>query len=272
MTTEAASTLRGYVNASGFPLQIAVANAVASTVSRHGWKIRFQEHAWSHASSGESGFIDMVLLNQAETVVFTIECKRAKDANWIFLGDSTKTHDCKHAKCFVFQKNGPETKRFSWVDLNVEPTTYESSFCVVRGTDPNSSTLVERVGSHLVISTESLALEDKNLSLDDRWKLHIYFNLIVTTATLHICPLTASDVSLKNGTVGDVPFHEVPYLRFRKQLSTTYSVPEVFNTAGDSDVALAKENTVFVVNSMHLVDFLTHFDLENGFPNAHYLV
>jgi len=263
--------LRSHVNSSGFPLQIALANAVASTASRHGWKVRFQEHSWRHPTTGESGFIDLVLLNQHGTVVFVVECKRSKDANWIFLSDSEHTDNCKLTKCFVFHKNGPDTKRFSWVDLSVEPATYESKFCVIRGSDSNLSTLVERVGSELVVSTESLSLEDKRLSLDDRWRLHIYCNVIVTTATLHICPLDVHDISLKDGTIGDVHFREVPYIRFRKQLNTMYDVPEVFKTSGDRDVAQAKESTVFIVNSMHLVDFLERFDIDNGYPNAHYL-
>mgnify|MGYP001417509465 CR=1 FL=1 len=267
--------LKGYVNASGFPLQIAVAHAVTSTTSSHGWKERFHEHAWHHPTSDRTGFIDLVIVNRHETAALVVECKRTMDSHWVFLKDVATQDDCKRTKCFVLHKNGVETKRFSWVDLAVQPQTFESEFCVVRGTgngnDKNLVTLLERVGSELVISSESLAIEDKRLSLDDRWKLLVYFNVIVTTATLHVCSIEASDISLKDGTVDEVDLQQVPYVRFRKQLNAMYNVPDVFRVAGDCDVAAAKESTVFVVNSMHLIDFLEAFEIENGFPNAHYL-
>jgi len=204
-----------------------------------------------------------------------MECKRTMDSHWVFLKTVASKDDCKRTKCFVLHKNGEETKRFSWVDLAVQPRTFESEFCVLRGAgnshDKNSVTLLERVGSELVISTESLAIEDKRLSLDDRWKLLVYFNVIVTTATLHVCSIEPNEISLKDGTVNDVDFQQVPYVRFRKQLNAMYDVPYVFRVVGDRDVAAAKESSVFVVNSMHLIDFLENFDIDNGFPNAHYL-
>lgn len=263
--------LKGHVNASGFPLQIAVANAVNSTTALHGWKTRFSEHAWKHPETGESGFIDLVLCNQPQIQTIVIECKRVRETSWIFLTDESSPSERNDAKCFVFRKEGEEVKRFEWLDLLVKPITRESSYCIIPGTDHRSQSLIERTGSELVASTESLALEDKRLSLNDRWRLSIYFNMIVTTATLNVCPLNRASISLKDGTVGDVDFHEVPYVRFRKQLNPMYSVPELYKTFGDIDIARAKESTVFIVNSMHLTDFLAKLDIENGYPNGHYL-
>ena len=86
-----------------------------------------------------------------------------------------------------------------------------------------------------------------------------------------MCEIDSSAISLKDGTVGDVQTREVPYVRFRKQLSSAYEVPELYRTFGDREVARAKENTVFVVNSMYLQDFLADFELDNGNTNAKYL-
>lgn len=118
----------------------------------------------------------------------------------------------------------------------------------------------------MVYSTESLAFEDKALNVDVEDERHVYFNLIVTTATLQLCSFEPSDVSIKDGTVEEPAFQEVPYIRFRKQLSPTYNLLEACNVSGQSR-ARAKENTVFVVNSEHLVEFLIDFELDNSRMN-----
>lgn len=262
--------MKGHVNSSGFPLQIGIGNLVNSTIDRHGWRTLYTEHSWKHPESGDSGFIDLVLANKDGTQFFSVECKRVKDTSWIFLNEGDDVKNRRHSKAFVFNKSDGEVKRFEWLDLTLAPSTPESQFCVIPGTDQRSKSLIERSAAELIYSTESLAIEDKALSLDDRNELFIYFNLIVTTAKLQICSFNHSDISIEDGTVKDVMFEEVPYVRFRKQLSPTYNLPDVFKIAGGQDRARAKENTVFVVNSEHLVDFLVNFEIDDNYSHSQY--
>lgn len=263
--------MKGHVNASGFPLQIAVAHAVNESTEHHGWRTRYTEHSWNNRDSGESGFIDLVLSNQYGTEYLVLECKRVKDTSWIFLGQSEQLKNRRHAKCFIFTKSGKELKRFGWADLTMEPSTPESQYCVIPGADNRSQSLIERASAELVSATEALAIEDKSLSLNDRETFKIYTNVIVTTAKLQVCLFDPSSISLADGTLDIAEFQEAPYVRFRKQLNPIYKIPEVYSTAGDIDVARAKENTVFVVNSEHINEFLKKYEVDNGFRNRQML-
>jgi len=263
--------MKGHVNASGFPLQIAVAHAVNESTEHHGWKTRYTEHAWNNRESGESGFIDLVLSNQYGTEYLVLECKRVKDTSWIFLSQAKQLKNRRHAKCFVFTKSSEGLKRFGWVDLTMEPSTPESQYCVIPGTDNRSQSLIERASAELVSATEALAFEDKSLSLNDRDTLKIYINVIVTTAKLQVCLFDPGSISLADGTLDQAEFQEAPYVRFRKQLNPIYKIPDVYSTFGKIDVARAKENTIFVVNSEHITEFLQEYEVDNGFSNQQIL-
>ncbi len=263
--------MKGHVNSSGFPLQIAVENIVNDTTEKHGWRAKYTEHSWKNISTGESGFIDLVLTNPYGTIFLVLECKRVKDTSWIFLIEGTERKNRRHAKSFVFNKSGENIKRFEWLDLTLEPSTPQSQYCVIPGSDQRSRSLIERAAAELVSSTEGLALEDKALSLDSGENLKIYFNVIVTTASLQVCRFDPKTISIENGMVENPIFEEVPYIRFRKQLNPVYEIPVVCAVAGNQDVARAKENTVFVVNSKHLVEFLKAFEIDKNHINTTYL-
>lgn len=263
--------MKNHVNASGFPFQIAVEALVNDTRDQHGWHTRYTEHSWTNIETGESGFIDIVLENSHGTLSFVVECKRVKDTAWIFLIDEDQRKNRRHAKSFVLNKSYEKTKRFEWLDLTLDPSTPQSQYCVIPGTDQRNKSLIERVAADLVSSTEGLALEDKSLSLDDRNILKVYFNVIVTTATLQICRFDSASINIEDGTLNDADFEEVPYLRFRKQLNPVYKIPKIFSVAGSHDIARAKENTVFVVNSKYLVQFLKEFEIDNSHTNSMYL-
>ena len=115
--------------------------------------------------------------------------------------------------------------------------------------------------AELVSSTEGLALEDRLLYSKGFEVIRIFYNVIVTTALLKVCHIDPSSISLKDGTLADADFEDVPYIRFRKQLNPVYEIPE--NNFSESDLVRAKENTVFVVNSQHLVKFLSEFEADS---------
>ena len=40
--------MKGHINSSGFPLQIAVKNVVDDSYDVHGWRTRYTEHSWQN--------------------------------------------------------------------------------------------------------------------------------------------------------------------------------------------------------------------------------
>lgn len=259
--------MKGHVNASGFPLQIGIKNLVNETTNQHGWKTIFTEHAWNNPSDGNSGFIDLVLENQHGTSVMIVEAKRVLDTSWIFLIEGESINNRRHAKSFVFGASNGEVKRFDWFDLTLDPATPESEYCVIPGGDQRSKSLIERTASDLVSSTEGFALEEKALSSKDNWRLRTYFNVIITTAKLQVCLIKPKSISIKDGTIQDATFTEVPYLRFRKQLLPHFKIPALSPELGNRNIALAKESTVFVVNSLSVEKFLSSFEIDNRFTS-----
>jgi len=259
--------MKGHVNASGFPLQIGIKSLVNETTNQHGWRTIFSEHAWSNPSDGNSGFIDLILENQHRTSVMIVEAKRVLDTSWIFLIEDDSIKNRRHAKSFVFGSSNGEIKRFDWFDLTLDPATPESEYCVIPGGDQRSKSLIERAAADLVSSTEGFALEEKALSPQNNWRLRMYFNVIITTAKLHVCLIKPKSVFIVDGTIQDASFVEVPYLRFRKQLLPHFKVPNIPPELGNRDIALAKESTVFVVNSQSIGKFLSEFEIDNGFAN-----
>ncbi|MBI3148380.1 MAG: hypothetical protein HYZ17_07690 [Betaproteobacteria bacterium] len=265
-------SLKSHVDASGFPLQIAVANTVSETCKESGWTVRYKEHSWENRETKESGFIDLVLSKDG-VFFLVLECKRVRDFPWIFLAERNRQRSWSRAKAFVSNKPGRETKRFEWLDLAISPATLESQFCVVPGAagDQRGKPLLERTAADLIASTEALACEDLALNLDDRNTLRVYLPIVVTTAPLQLCSFEVSEIDIKKGTIEDPAFAEIPFLRFRKQLNPIRKVPSEYSVFGDSEIAAAKENTVFVVNAQHLVELLDKLELDNTHENNRYL-
>jgi hypothetical protein len=261
----------GHVNASGFPLQIAVADLVARTSQHHRWKVLYAEHAWRHpGESDAAGFIDLVLGTPIGTGVLVLECKRVRDAAWIFLqpGQRRSVRECR-----VWVKAGAEAAGrpdiFEWCDCKADPVSPEASYCVVPGQGANDRPLLERVGGELVLATEALAHEERDLFVqqDFRSRVRFYACVIVTTARLELCAFDPAKVNLQDGTVpADATFEVVPFLRFRKQLSTR---PHSIAANGWDDphyqLSHAKERTVFVVNAESLEPFLSSFSVQRFF-------
>jgi hypothetical protein len=126
--------------------------------------------------------------------------------------------------------------------------------------------MLERVAADLVYATEALAWEDKGLFQAREHKpLRMYFSVIVTTARLKVCVFDAEKISLSDGKLADASFDEVPFIRFRKQLSTRVPKLEVsgWHTA-HARLVRGKEHTVFVVNADSLLDFLSQFSIDNA--------
>lgn len=250
------------VNSSGFPLQIAVHNAVES--AQLPWRVVHREHAWRNDLDGGYGFIDLVVEHSETRDSVVVECKRVQDSTWYFLdhkGNAILRRQCKAWSTYF---EGDSLKHFGWADFAVQPWTPQAEFCCVRGqSSNNTNTFLERVASELVSSTEALALDERNyLRLPTR-QPHLYFNVIVTTAELQIAEFDAGALTLDSGTLADANFHVVPYLRVRKQFSKHPEPLTAQQLSSQSDPDQFRENTVFVVTARHIVDFLRELNVSD---------
>jgi hypothetical protein len=260
-----ATTDLDIANASGFPLQIAVEELVRVTENQHHWKVLHREHAWSTGES--SGFIDLVLTNSPGTYYLAVECKRVRDASWIFLPWNGEAQPRRHVNAWVSYHNGKLTypRLFGWHDLAGEPSCPEGTFCALKGQDSSGQrSLLERVGGELVQSTEAFAEERRDFRPRQGDDLKVYACVIVTTARLAVARFKPEAISLADGTLTDdkVTFEEVPFIRFRKQLAAR----DIALTSKDYEGhrVWARENTVFVVRADALVDFLTAFEYDDA--------
>jgi hypothetical protein len=251
------------VNSSGFPLQIGIADFVKRTEPNHYCKVLYTEHSWHDPVADQGGFIDLVIEGVESKCIFVVECKRVLDTSWIFLNTKPVTSTRRHAKLWVTEKgnhSGP-LSLFGWADATLEPRTPESTFCVVDGQDERSRPMLERVASELISATENFAREDSIRVNAKSRGIHFYASVLVTTAKLALAQFTASEVSLKDGKVDVANAQEVPFLRFRKQLSFARSDAELDAYRTDLDrIDYAKERTVFIVHAEALSDFLTAFE------------
>ncbi|MCR5893352.1 hypothetical protein DPV74_12320 [Burkholderia sp. HAN2018] len=255
--------LTDIVNQSGFPLQMGVVAQIEKTKDSHGWSVRFVEHAWKNQFDGDGGFIDIVLEDRHRTTVMVVECKRVLESSWIFLKANTGSPLRRHAKAWVTHFSSNELKHAGWTDLTLDPSTPESAFCVVHGQDSKSRPMLERVAAELVSATEAYAIEDQAYMAKQFDLFRMCFGVIVTTATLKVCTFNPEEVSVTDGKVASTEFLEVPFLRFRKQLSARPLDSQLTLAGGFYDVARAKEHTVFVVNAASLAQFLSEFEVSN---------
>ena len=263
METTPDHKLQKLVNSSGFPLQIGLKQKIETTFNYSKWKVSASEHPWKNIHSGENGFIDLVLINQHETETLVVECKRVKDAEWIFLcpHPSLNPPMRRHAKAWVNYTPNNETKSFNWLDLNPEPVTPQSEFCTVHGQDAKSKPMLERVAAELVEATEALATEEYYLKKNEYHYLNVFYSIIVTTAELKICKFDPNKVSIKNGEIDNCEFESVPYLRFRKSLTARLNDNPCYNSIAEASKSM--ERTVFVINSEHFIDFLSEWESSN---------
>jgi hypothetical protein len=249
------------VNKSGFPLQIGIANFVRKNSRSLGWQVKYTEHAWKNDLDGSSGFIDIVLENSYEVSVLIIECKRVLESSWIFLVDSHEFKERRQAKLWISEYRSESLINFDWIDFASDPSSYTAGFCVVPGQDSKNIPMLERIAGEVVSSTEAFAQEEKPFLLTNRKNLRIYGSVIVTTADLKVCEYDADKISIDNGILTAAKYHDIPFIRFRKQLSvrtpSQKGIPDI--DLHSSALAKAKEQSVFVINSKELEKFLTNW-------------
>ena len=138
------------LNDSGFPLQVAVHRQINETTSRHGWSVRYSEHAWTDHTDGRSGFLDLVIHDKYGTSFMAVECKRPRDSEWVFLHSDGQVQKRAHAQAWISHYKSGSMARFGWSHLTLDPTCPEVQFCAVRGqTSGERVTLIEKTAAEL---------------------------------------------------------------------------------------------------------------------------
>lgn len=254
--------LQDFVNQSGFPLQIAISQTVESNTKNHGWKVLYSEHAWQQ-DHGEEGFIDLVLEDQYRTSVLVVECKRVLDTTWVFLQPNNETSTESTAKLWVSYANSDKVI-LGWAEMSNHPTSHQSSFCVVPGQDSKARPMLERNAANLISATAALALEERENFQLSPLSVRMYGSVLVTTATLKVCSFDPSNISITDGKINESQFSEVDFVRFRKQLSSDSLMNNASRPESATELASAKEHTVFVVNAKALNTFLKNWTVHSG--------
>jgi len=254
--TKESDQLKDLVNSSGYLFQLAVENEVRTNQAKTGFRILAREHPWKNPNDDTEGFIDLVLGQDA--IRFVIECKRPKGGVWVFLLSDQKQKSVSRFRVCWTDILAGHPDLLNWHDFHLKPESPESEFCVIRGGDDKESVL-ERLARNVLGATEALALEETRLLRPlEVNKLGLLIPAIVTAAELKVCRFDLKDISLSDGTIDNPEFESVPWIRFRKSLS--FSIGEGPGLQELSDISGQKVRTVFVINSLHLSDFLKKFD------------
>ncbi len=254
--------LRKLVNKSGFPLQIAIESKINNS-DRHEWNLLFAEHYWEDRNSNDDGFIDLILEHQDKKDVIVVECKRVKETSWIFLQEKKSSKDGNRVKIWINDYENKRINKSHWHEANIQltPPASESMFCVVSKKGNAVLNMIERTAAELTLATESFAKEDFMLCKPFERYYRRFLSVIVTTAELKLCEYDPSDISISSGEFENAEFQPLPYIRFRKQLSGRQT-PSLNYSMSSDQISKAKENTVVVVNSNYLDDFLTNLTIE----------
>lgn len=260
MTADLAQHPISSANASGFPLQIATATAINNS---HHWCVVFEEHPW-RTEEGAQGFIDIVAGNrkcQPPLEFFVIECKRVRQASWVFLVPKLPPSTRRQTILWGSQFADGAWRKYDWENWTSDPPSFQSEYCVIPGQDQGRMNLLERTASELVDSVEALASQERELHARSGTAAfaRVYVPVLVTTAKLLVACFDPLSVSLAEGTLPkDTATEEVPYVRFHKGLGT-YKGP--LNGETLQELHSLSQRTVFVVNAEKLPSFLNEFEL-----------
>lgn len=256
---ETSENILNLVNASGFLFQLRVEQEIRATEAfQHGnLDLVAREHRWVDPVDGTEGFIDLIL--KSGIVRLVIECKRVSDATWVFLNPDGKDNMIR-ARMLWTSSGNSDVELAEWHDFGLRPVSPEAAFCVVRGQGEKDSPMLERVSSVLLRSLECLANEEINLQAQTTSPaLSIYCPMIVTNAALQVCRFNVSSVDISTGRLNDADFEEVPFIRFRKNLSSTLANRKPQSTL--EKINLDNERTVFVINAAHLTKVMQEWEV-----------
>lgn len=247
-------------NSSGFPLQIGVTHAINQSLE---WRVVVEEHPWQSDETGTEGFIDIVAMKRPPGFgAMIIECKRVRQAAWVFLLPKTPPTVRSNATVWYSRRTDGNWVHSDWNNWQPEPSTYQSQYCAIPGQEQGRRNLLERTASDLVNSVEAIAHQELELieQIGTANFSRIYVPMLVTTAHLFATSFDPSAITLNDGSLPTDPaITEVPYIRFRKALSARSGSSSASSL---SELNKASERTIFVVHAESVTKFLNQFKLE----------
>src|SRR6267154_1139200 len=122
---EEISILAKAINNSGFPFQLGV-KAIANRSPS--WRAVLTEHPWRDVMLGE-GFIDLVVRDAGAFVNLVVECKRARETDWMFLREAVVSEHSDNRTHVRVRTIGRTNE---WLDANFLPGSPEANFCHIR--------------------------------------------------------------------------------------------------------------------------------------------
>ncbi len=247
--------LKKLLNASGFAFQLALEAAVRTARFDEPWRVTAREHPWTIRAG--RGYIDLVL--SRGDVHLAIECKRTRDAVWMFLMPDSRQLSRSHARVRWTDSRQQRPDLSDWGDVQVYPRSPEADFCVVRGQGEKDTPLLERIAASIADAAEGLSADLLELKKSSR-RTSVIVPVIVTTADLMPSQFDPAAIDLRTGEVALASFTTVPHVRFRKSLAASHIrheyPPEAF-----SDLSAASERTIFVVSGHHFISWLEEFEI-----------
>lgn len=252
--------LEDTINDSGFPLQIGLEQQASGV---H-WKVVASEFPWLDPLAAEGKrekFIDVVLHGKI-ALTLVIECKRARNTDWIFLREPRNKDRSLTRALVVILPAGQQQATRDWVGgLQCLPTSSIGKYCVIRKNGQRSEELLERLAAETVRAAEAVA--DQEISLMKASGKHlgrVYFPVIVTTAAMYVSEADYADVDLDVGEVssGSTKYEPVKCVRFVK----SFGVGGPPQAAADiEDLVEQTERCVFVVSASAVLEFLEKLEL-----------
>ena len=243
------------LNASGFAFQLAVEAAVKANPGHLDWRVVGREHPWKSAAA--SGYTDLILT--CGNLYVVVECKRTRDATWMFLMPSSAQLSRSHAKVAWINTKPHEKSLVGWGDIQVHARSPETDFCAVRGQGEGDTPMLERIAAQVVAAADGLCAD--LIELHERaWASKVVIPVIVTNAELVVAQFDPETVDLELAEVQDATFTPVPHVRFRKTLAPAaadpFSEPEELRDLSDGAV-----RTVFVVAASAFTEWLDQLQI-----------
>lgn len=255
------------ISESGFPLQLGLKQLLDSVPN---WHCESNEHPWRDPLTNDEKFIDLVVIANTGHQSMVVECKRAKDTQWIFLRDPAKgqSNDRLIVRGRVVSVVPSTNSGINeWIDVTCFPGSPQAEFCVIRKSGQRSQELLEKTAAEITRAANALA--EQALSIHNRAPRglaarssslgHLYVPVIVTTAQLLICDADYSKLDWASGEVPDAQAIGAPVIRFHKSLGS--GDPE--SSRAMSHGAFADENgrSVLIVEASHFAEFLNRWEL-----------
>jgi hypothetical protein len=249
------------INESGFPLQL----GLTALAQGSDWPVCLTEHAWRDPLGETEKFVDLVLKGRGRDGPqrLVIECKRAKDTEWIFLRPEASDGSRSYLRArMAAAYEGGVSPIDDWVNVQFAPSSPEASFCVVRKGGQRSQELLEKTAAELTRATDALARQElrihssraRGLAGASSGLARLYVPVIVTTAKMYVCDADFRSVDLETGEVAGAETAPAPLVRFRKSLGADSSAAPAVTSV--EDLAEQAERSVLVVQAGAFLEFL----------------